>query len=639
MLSSASLLIGGLIGLTAAQFPPTPEGVKVLKSQFHENVTISYKEPGICETTPGVKSYAGYVQLPPGTLDDVDGEAQDYPINTFFWFFEARKAPENAPLAIWLNGGPGGSSIMGLLEENGPCLVNEDSKTTRLNPWSWNNEVNLLYIDQPTQVGFSYDTPTNVSIHEADDPELGPGLHMFPADFSDEIPEANYTYRYGTASSQKLSHTSNTTAHAAHALWHFAQTWFFEFPGYKPSDDRISLWAESYGGHYAPGIFQHFQSQNELIQNGSSSEQNAQFIHLDTLGIVNGLIDLAIQGETWISFPYNNTYGLQVFNQSIHDQLMHNWTRPDGCKDRILDCQKALKEHGPLLAMGTKKNVTEICGQSFEECGFSAVGLYQTIPDGKGWYDIGHDKHDPFPAPHLYGYLTEGDVLSSLGVPVNYSESSGAVGKGFSQTFDEHYAEAITDMILGGFGESIGYLLDNGVKVHLMYGDRDYACNWVGGEKASLAIPYNRSIDFANAGYAPLITPDGVTGMTRQFGNYSFSRVFQAGHEVPSYQPVTAYEIFMRATFNRDIATGLIPVTDELSTVGVKDTWHIKNVPPPQPDPICYVLKPQTCRPEVWEKVANGSALVRDWYVIGDAADDAALAPPSGEGRQISEEL
>ncbi|KAK1968290.1 serine carboxypeptidase [Colletotrichum sublineola] len=623
MLSSASLLLGGLIGLAAAQFPPTPEGIKVLKSKFHENVTISYKEPGICETTPGVKSYAGYVRLPPGTLDDIDGEAQDYPVNTFFWFFEARKAPENAPLAIWLNGGPGGSSFMGLLEENGPCFVNEDSKTTRLNPWSWNNEVNLLYIDQPTQVGFSYDTPTNVTIHEGEDPELGLGMHMFPTDFSDGVPQANYTYRYGTASSQKLSHTSNTTAHAAHALWHFAQTWFFEFPGYKPVDDRISLWAESYGGHYAPGIFQHFQTQNELIQNGSSPEKNAQFIHLDTLGIVNGLIDLAIQGEAWISFPYNNTYGIQAFNQSIHDQLMHNWTRPNGCRDQILDCQKALREHGPFLENGVKKNVTQICGQSFQDC-TKAPELYQTMPDGKGWYDIAHDRYDPFPAPHLYGYLTEGEVLSSLGVPVNYTESAGAVGRGFSQTFD---------MVLGGFSESIGYLLDKGVKVHMMYGDRDYACNWVGGEKASLAIPYSRSLDFANAGYAPLVTPDGVTGMTRQFGNYSFSRVYQAGHEVPSYQPVTAYEIFMRATFNRDIATGLIPVTDELSTVGVKDTWHIKNVPPPQPDPICYVLKPATCRPEVWDRVANGTALVRNWYVVEDAAGDVvASAQPGGGG-------
>lgn len=61
-----------------------------------------------------------------------------------------------------------------------------------------------------------------------------------------------------------------------------------------------------------------------------------------------------------------------------------------------------------------------------------------------------------------------------------------------------------------------------------MYGDRDYPCNWVGGEAASLAVPYSKAEDFAAAGYTPLVTPEGVQGMTRQFGNFSFTRVFQA---------------------------------------------------------------------------------------------------------------
>ena len=138
-------LLLSIASLGFAQFPPKPEGVTTLKSKFHPGIKISYKEPGLCETTPGVKSYAGYVHLPPNALDEPH-EHQDYPINTFFWFFEARKDPHNAPLAIWLNGGPGGSSLIGALAENGPCFVGSDSNSTYLNPWSWNNEVNMLYI-------------------------------------------------------------------------------------------------------------------------------------------------------------------------------------------------------------------------------------------------------------------------------------------------------------------------------------------------------------------------------------------------------------------------------------------------------------------------------------------------------------
>lgn len=44
MISSVLLLLGSFAGLAAAQFPPKPEGVKVIKSKFHENVTISFKE-------------------------------------------------------------------------------------------------------------------------------------------------------------------------------------------------------------------------------------------------------------------------------------------------------------------------------------------------------------------------------------------------------------------------------------------------------------------------------------------------------------------------------------------------------------------------------------------------------------------
>jgi carboxypeptidase C (cathepsin A) len=167
-----------------------------------------------------------------------------------------RKDPGNAPLSIWLNGGPGGSSMMGLLEENGPCFVGADSNSTYLNPNSWNNEVNMLYLDQPSQVGFSYDIPTNGTLDIKE-------FIITPTNFTEKPPVSNFTFRAGTFSSQSLNTTANSTIHAAHAIWHFVQTWFSEFPYYKPNDDRISLWTESYGGKYGPRFFRFFQEQNE----------------------------------------------------------------------------------------------------------------------------------------------------------------------------------------------------------------------------------------------------------------------------------------------------------------------------------------------------------------------------------------
>lgn len=67
----------------------------------------------------------------------------------FFWFFEARKNPKNAPLALWLNGGPGCSSLIGLFQENGPCTLNGGSSEPQLNPNSWNNVANMVSLTKP----------------------------------------------------------------------------------------------------------------------------------------------------------------------------------------------------------------------------------------------------------------------------------------------------------------------------------------------------------------------------------------------------------------------------------------------------------------------------------------------------------
>lgn len=598
---SKVVLLGSVAGLVAAQFPPPLTGVKTLKSKFHENVTISYKEPGLCETTPGVKSYAGHVHLPASLLQDIHGIEHDYDTNTFFWFFEARHDPANAPLAIWLNGGPGASSMMGLLQENGPCFVNDDSATVSPNPWSWNNHVNMLYIDEPNQVGFSYDTPTNFTIVVGPDGELV----QTATDFDQvNLPPLNSTTRVGTLSSDDGRHTVNTTAQAAHALWHFAQAFFWEFPHYKPNDDRVSLWAESYGGHYGPGFARFFQQQNEKILNGTLDDETAHYLHLDTLGIINGVIDAVHREEAGIIFPFNNTYGIQAYTQEYYDELMLNFTRPGGCRDQMLHCQDVLDDRDRVTLQDERDGGWKaICGIE-ESCTSPGEDAFSTVDHAR--FDITHRKQDPFPPPHIHGFLARADVLGALGVPVNFTASSSAVSSNFGSSADH---------LKGGFVDALGYLLDAGVKVHLMYGDRDFACNWIGGEMSSLAVRHARSDGFAAAGYAPLVSADGVGGLTRQHGNFSFTRVFQSGHMIPSYQPVHAYEIFMRATFNKDIATGRTDVTAELATEGPSHTWGHRTKRYPAPAPRCYVLEPSSCTQEQWDKVYAG-ALVKDYFLV-----------------------
>ncbi len=94
--------------LKGRQLPVDATGVQTLTSP--SNVTIRFKNPGaegVCETTPGVDSYAGYIDLDANT-------------HAFFWFFEARNNPADAPITLWLNGGPGSDSMFGLFQGEQP---------------------------------------------------------------------------------------------------------------------------------------------------------------------------------------------------------------------------------------------------------------------------------------------------------------------------------------------------------------------------------------------------------------------------------------------------------------------------------------------------------------------------------------
>ena len=112
----------------------------VLRSPGGGNVTISYKVPeGACKTAfDKQKQYTGWVNVP-----------GDYPTSLFFWFVEARNPTDS--LTVWLNGGPGSSSMYGFFAGNGPCEVIEkglDTYDTAAREWGWDRASNMLFIDQ-----------------------------------------------------------------------------------------------------------------------------------------------------------------------------------------------------------------------------------------------------------------------------------------------------------------------------------------------------------------------------------------------------------------------------------------------------------------------------------------------------------
>ncbi|GBE84794.1 Carboxypeptidase S1 [Sparassis crispa] len=229
---------------------------------------------GICETTPGVYQASGY-----GNISSSE--------SIWFWFFEARNNPDTAPLTIWLNGGPGASSMIGLFQEHGPCRITNDSSSVTFNPYSWNEVSNMLYVDQPVGTGFSYGT-TDVG----------------------------------------------TSQEAAEDIWTFLQIFFADSRFSKYQQNEFALWTESYGGHYGPVFAAYFLQQNAGIADGSVTGVP---IKLKYLGVGDGLTDPLSQYPGYIQYAASNPYHPLV-SKSVIQSANRSWTSSHGCKVQIEAC-------------------------------------------------------------------------------------------------------------------------------------------------------------------------------------------------------------------------------------------------------------------------------------------------------------
>jgi cathepsin A (carboxypeptidase C)/serine carboxypeptidase-like clade 2 len=72
----------------------------------------------------------------------------------FYWFVESENDPKTDPVVLWLNGGPGCSSLGGLFTELGPFVVEGDMSVKR-NVYAWNRRANMIFLESPSGVGFS----------------------------------------------------------------------------------------------------------------------------------------------------------------------------------------------------------------------------------------------------------------------------------------------------------------------------------------------------------------------------------------------------------------------------------------------------------------------------------------------------
>ncbi|CAH8359533.1 unnamed protein product [Eruca vesicaria subsp. sativa] len=196
------------------------------------------KEKDLIKWLPGQRSpvsfrqYGGFVPV-----NETNGRF------FYYYFVEAVNASDSAPLVLWFNGGPGCSSLgRGALMEHGPFRVHSDGKTLFRNPYAFNNEANVLYLESPAGIGFSYtNTPEDM---------------IDPTD--KKTAEDNYM---------------------------FLVKWLERFPEYKGREFYIS--GQSYAGHYGPQLAQLILQRNKQT-----------FINLRGLFLGNPALDRMVESTS-----------------------------------------------------------------------------------------------------------------------------------------------------------------------------------------------------------------------------------------------------------------------------------------------------------------------------------------------------
>ena len=237
---------------------------------------------GFCGAT-SAKSISGYMDIVGSKYDESDEKYY------FFWFFESQnvksqvKDGEVPPLIIWLTGGPGCSSSLALLTENGPCKVNEHGDGTIPNPYSWNMNAHMLWLDQPAGVGFSYGEEN---------------------DKNEEM--------------------------VGEDAYYFIQAFLKSHPAYQSSE--LFIVGESYGGHYAPAIAHRVMVGNEQKLEGTID------VKLSGVAVGNGLTDPAVQYQYYADMAFNNSHGIHCVDEATYKKMKDNTPT---CVGMIQSCNDA----------------------------------------------------------------------------------------------------------------------------------------------------------------------------------------------------------------------------------------------------------------------------------------------------------
>ncbi|XP_057982226.1 serine carboxypeptidase-like 45 [Malania oleifera] len=432
------------------------------------------------------QQYGGYIGV-----DDRDSRA------LFYYFVEAETDPSSKPLVLWFIGGPGCSSLgAGAFMEHGPFKPSSESPyypSLYRNPFSWNTVANMLYVESPAGVGFSYST-------------------------------------------DKSFYTSVNDSMTARDNLVFLTRWLHKFPEYwgRP----LFLTGESYAGHYVPQLAQ-------LILNCPSWDTK---FNLKGIALGNPLLEFNTDFNSVSSFLW--AHGVISDSSLSLLSSVCNYSRYQR-ESQILrrvstSCAKVMAqvtaEIGPFI---------DVYGIHLDRCKSrrdpQLGALHHPIPLPR------RPAMTAFPLPQSNNYqprpeavdvcilnktimyLTRKDVQTALHARLvginNWNICSSVM----------HYD--LKNLEIPTIG-AVGSLIKSGIRVLIFSGDEDSAIPLLGTrmlvEKLANELKLETTVLYRN-----WFANNQVAGWTQVYANIlSFATVREASHEPPHSQPERSLLLF-----------------------------------------------------------------------------------------------
>lgn len=399
-----------------------------------------------------------------------------------YWMVESMSDPANSPTAFWTNGGPGCSGLIGFMTEQGPFRPNAD-KTLTLNEYAWNQKVNMVFIESPAGVGFSY--------------------------------------------SDEKSDMSTGDEQTALDNYNLIQGYFARFPEY--SNNSMYITSESYGGHYMPTLAKRIVDENTAGTNP----------HLNFKGFAVGNPYTDVYSGT--PAMIDTYWGHQLIAKPIYSDYKKNCIDA-ASPNRILCLQlesQIMAGVGNLNAYAldypicTSKDKLEKSGHAQRTWLMNHIfGSAFNSDERKKMGIKGADQYEPCEDNWANAYLNDKAVKEAIHVKdsIRWNECS------YTLDYDMSDSKVSTAPIYN-------YLIDGkyGLDILVYSGDDDSVCGTIGTQSWIWDLGYKVASEWET--YM-------LDGQTVGFGSkwtdtkLGFLTIHGAGHEVPTYKPAVALDMW-----------------------------------------------------------------------------------------------